>query len=200
LAIIGHRIYVISEYITNLSAFSYLSELMKPAIPQDRADLDPAALIERYQVGIWRYLRALGCDPSEADDLTQDTFLAVLQHSFVDHGPTATAAYLRRVAYNQLVTVRRRSGRVTAVEDIEQFDRAWEDWAGNDEGEARLDALRECVQQLTDRARMALDMRFRDRASRSEIAAMLGISEHGAKNLMQRAKQQLRVCIERKMA
>ncbi|MDV7390211.1 sigma factor-like helix-turn-helix DNA-binding protein, partial [Arthrospira platensis SPKY1] len=65
---------------------------------------------------------------------------------------------------------------------------------------ARLDALRECLQQLTDRARMALDMRFRDRGSRSEIAAALGISEHGAKNLMQRAKQQLRTCIERKMA
>ncbi len=199
-AIIGHRICVLCEYITNLGAFFFLSELMKPAIPQDRADLDPAALIERYQVGIWRYLRALGCDPAEADDLTQETFLAVLQHSFVDHGPAATAAYLRRVAYNQLVTVRRRSGKVTAVEDIEQFDRAWDDWAGNDEGEARLDALRECVQQLTDRARMALDMRFRDRASRSEIAAMLAISEHGAKNLMQRAKQQLRACIERKMA
>jgi RNA polymerase sigma-70 factor, ECF subfamily len=173
---------------------------MKPAIPQDTSGLDPATLIQRYQTGIWRYLRALGCDPSEADDLTQETFLAVLQHSFVDYGPSATAAYLRRVAHNQLVSARRRAGKVVAVEDIEQFDRAWEDWAGNDEGEARLDALRECLQQLTDRARMALDMRFRDRESRSEIAAALGITEHGAKNLMQRAKQQLRICIERKLA
>jgi RNA polymerase sigma-70 factor, ECF subfamily len=148
---------------------------MKPAIPQDMSGLDPATLIQRYQTGIWRYLRALGCDPSEADDLTQETFLAVLQHSFVDYGPSATAAYLRRVAHNQLVSARRRAGKVVAVEDIEQFDRAWEDWAGNDEGEARLDALRECLQQLTDRARMALDMRFRDRESRSEIAAALGL-------------------------
>jgi RNA polymerase sigma-70 factor (ECF subfamily) len=173
---------------------------MKPAIPQDMPGLDPATLIQRYQTGIWRYLRALGCDPSEADDLTQETFLAVLQHSFVDYGASATAAYLRRVAHNQLVSARRRAGKVVAVEDIEQFDRAWEDWAGNDDGEARLDALRECLQLLTDRARMALDMRFRDRESRTEIAAALGITEHGAKNLMQRAKQQLRGCIERKLA
>lgn len=173
---------------------------MKPLIPQEMPTLDPATLIERYQTGIWRYLRALGCDPAEADDLTQETFLAVLQHTFVDHGPAAVATYLRRVAHNLLVSARRRAGKVMAVEDIEQFDRAWEDWAGNDEGEARLDALRECLQQLTDRARMALDMRFRDRSSRSEIAAALGITEHGAKNLMQRAKQQLRVCIERKTA
>lgn len=173
---------------------------MKPLIPQEMPALDPATLIERYQTGIWRYLRALGCDPAEADDLTQETFLAVLQHTFVDNGPAAVAAYLRRVAHNLLVSARRRAGKVMAVEDIEQFDRAWEDWAGIDEGEARLEALRECLQQLTDRARMALDMRFRDRSSRSEIAVALGITEHGAKNLMQRAKQQLRVCIERKMA
>jgi len=172
---------------------------MKPAMPPETTGLDPAALIQRYQVGIWRYLRALGCDPAEADDLTQETFLAVLQHPFVDYSPAATASYLRRVAHNQLISARRRAGRVTAVEDIEQFDTAWEKWAGNDDGEARLDALRECLQELTDRARMALDMRFRDRESRTAIAAALGISEHGAKNLMQRAKQQLRGCIERKM-
>jgi RNA polymerase sigma-70 factor, ECF subfamily len=189
--------------LSTLAAFTrlpVLSELMKPLIPQELSALDPATLVERYQTGIWRYLRALGCDPAEADDLTQETFLAVLQHTFVDHGPAAVAAYLRRVAHNLLVSARRRAGKVMAVEDIEQFDRAWEDWAGNDEGEARLDALRGCLQQLTDRARMALDMRFRDRSSRSEIAEALGITEHGAKNLMQRAKQQLRACIERKTA
>jgi RNA polymerase sigma-70 factor (ECF subfamily) len=42
-------------------------------------------------------------------------------------------------------------------------------------------------------------MRFRDRLPRVEIAAELKITEHGAKNLMQRAKKQLRGCIERKM-
>jgi RNA polymerase sigma-70 factor (ECF subfamily) len=42
-------------------------------------------------------------------------------------------------------------------------------------------------------------MRFADEASREEIAAALGISEHGAKNLMQRAKHQLRECVESKL-
>ena len=31
------------------------------------------------------------------------------------------------------------------------------------------------------------------------IAEGLGITEHGAKNLMQRAKQQLRACVEQKL-
>lgn len=172
---------------------------MNPATTPEDTGLEPAALIERYQTGIWRYLRALGCDPAQADDLTQETFLAVLQHPFVDYGPAATAGYLRKVAYNQLVSAQRRAGKVTAVADIEQFDKAWVSWAGNDEAEARLEALTECLRQLTDRARMALDMRYRDRGSREVIAAALGISEHGAKNLMQRAKQRLKSCIERKL-
>jgi len=160
---------------------------------------DPVVLIEAHQNGVWRYLRALGCEPSLADDLTQETFLAVLQRPFQDFDPRATAAYLRRVAHNLYVSHHRRAGKVTAVENIEEFDMAWEKWAGNDNGEAMLEALAECREELTDRARLALEMRFRDRGSRAEIADALGISEHGAKNLMQRAKKQLRECIERKM-
>ncbi len=172
---------------------------MKSATTPPTPGLDPAALIQRYQAGIWRYLRALGCSPSQADDLTQDTFLSVLEHPFVEYSPAATAAYLRKVARNALISAQRRRGKVVAVEDLDQFDQAWENWAGNEEEEVRLEALRECLQHLTDRARMALDMRFRDRESRAAIAAALKIGEHGAKNLMQRAKQQLRQCIERKM-
>ena len=65
--------------------------------------------------------------------------------------------------------------------------------------ESLLATLDECLGELTDRARQALIMRFRQQQSRAAIAASLGLSEDGAKNLMQRAKQQLRVCIERKL-
>jgi RNA polymerase sigma-70 factor (ECF subfamily) len=72
-------------------------------------------------------------------------------------------------------------------------------WAGQDDGEAQLEALRDCLQGLTGRARMALEMRFRDNSSRDDIAAALAITDHGAKNLMQRAKHQLRECIQKKL-
>jgi RNA polymerase sigma-70 factor (ECF subfamily) len=173
---------------------------MKSATMPETAGFDPVELIEKHQIGIWRYLRALGCDPAQADDLTQETFLAVLQRPFYDYGSAATAAYLRKVAHNHFISVQRRAGKVTAVENIEEFDKSWEKWTATDGGEALLEALQECLQQLTDRARMALEMRFRDRESRVEIAVALGITEHGAKNLMQRAKKQLRKCVEGKMS
>lgn len=156
-------------------------------------------LIETFQAGVWRYLRALGCDAALAEDLTQETFVAVLQRPFTDHGAMATGAYLRRVAHNLYVTFRRRHGRMLTTEDVEEISHAWERWAGQDQGEELIEILNDCLSRLTDRARKALEMRFRGEHSRNEIAEFLTITEHGAKNLMQRAKHQLRECIERKL-
>jgi RNA polymerase sigma-70 factor, ECF subfamily len=172
---------------------------MDPAPAQQALGFDPARLIATYQAGVWRYLRALGCEAALAEDLTQDTFLAVLQRPFQEVSPAATSAYLRKTALNMLISHQRRAGRVRAVEDIEQLDRTWSRWAGDDHGEAVLDHLRDCLRRLTDRARQALEMRFRGEHSRTEIAEVLQITEHGAKNLMQRAKQQLRECIDNKL-
>jgi RNA polymerase sigma-70 factor (ECF subfamily) len=173
---------------------------MERTTPTTAEGFDPARLIETYQTGVWRYLRALGCEPALAEDLTQDTFLAVLQRPFQDVSPASTSAYLRRTALNMLISHERRAGRVRSTDNIEQLDQAWARWVGNDDGEVVLDHLRDCLKRLTARARMALEMRFRDDRSRSDIAAALHISPHGAKNLMQRAKQQLRECIEAKLS
>jgi RNA polymerase sigma-70 factor (ECF subfamily) len=173
---------------------------MKMATTPESTGFDAAQLIETHQRGVWRYLRALGCEPSLADDLTQETFLVVLQRPFVEYGPATTAAYLRKVAYSQFISTQRRAGRVVAVENIEEFDRTWEEWAGDDDEDTLLEALRGCLERLTQRARKALEMRFRDRESRTSIAGVLGITEHGAKNLMQRAKKQLKKCLEAKLS
>lgn len=172
---------------------------MNKATAPQSTGFDPRKLIETHQAGVWRYLRALGCSPAEADDITQETFLAVLQKPFDDYNRAATAAYLRKAAYNLFISAKRKAGRVTPVEDVEAFNESWERWIASDNGDAMLDALKECLGALTERARWALQMRFRDKLSRLEIADNLGITEHGAKNLMQRAKKQLRSCIEGKI-
>jgi RNA polymerase sigma-70 factor (ECF subfamily) len=86
------------------------------------------------------------------------------------------------------------------VAESSVLDEIWNRWAGKDlTGDVAVDALRSCLDGLTDRARLALRMRFAENASRVEIGDALGISDHGARNLMQRAKQQLRQCVEEKL-
>lgn len=172
----------------------------KEASPGDSTDeLDLTELVNRHQMTIWRYLRALGCDNSLADDLTQDTFLEVMRRPFQQYTDAATASYLRRVAHNLFISRCRREGRMMVTEHADQFEAAWMRWAGFDNGNLALDALADCLERITERAKLALRLRFAENADRQKIASALSISEHGAKNLMQRAKMQLKECVEQKI-
>lgn len=164
-------------------------------------ELEPEELIARHQHGVWRYLRMLGCDDATADDLTQDTFMRVLRReNFVQHSDAATSSYLRRTAYNLLISLHRKQGRVQTLAEPSILDEVWDRWAGKDlTGDLAIEALRNCMGSLTERAQQALKMRFGSEASRVEIGEALNITDHGARNLMQRAKQQLRRCVEEKL-
>ena len=145
-------------------------------------------------------MRSIGCDHSLADDLTQETFVAVLRKPFVQVSPAATSRYLRRVAYHLLVSFRRRQKRVVITSEMDQLDLQWMRWAGIDgDGSDLTEALEDCFRRLTKRAQLSLKMRFGENATRELIAKELGISEHGAKNLMQRAKMQLKQCLDGKL-
>ena len=192
---------ILSESPSELDNRFHNAELRQESFVDNSEDgvvLNPADLVTRHQHGIWRYLRMLGCDSATADDLTQETFLKVLRSDdFQQHSDAATSSYLRRTAYHLLVSMHRKMGRVKSVPDPQMIDLVWERWAGKDlSGDRAIDALRHCLSALTDRARLSLQMRFARNSSRSEIAAELEISEHGARNLMQRAKNQLRECVE----
>lgn len=165
------------------------------------SEIDPAQLIDDHQAGIWRYLRALGCESNEAEDLTQETFLAVLSKPFAYYSKPAAASYLRKVAYHRFISARRRSGKEVLTAELDKIDQSWSEWTSRqDDGGEVLDALKDCLTKLPERARWALEMRFRDKMARGQIAENLSITEHGAKNLMQRAKKKLKDCIEGKMA
>lgn len=165
-------------------------------VSTSEAELELHELVHQHQVMVWRYLRALGAEAALAEDLTQDTFLEIMRRPLEQYNSAATAAYLRRVAHNLFISRRRRESRMTVTQHADQFETAWLRWAGFDAGNELLDRLKDCFARLTDRAQLALRLRFAEDASRHEIAAALAISEHGAKNLMQRGKTQLRECLE----
>ena len=161
---------------------------------------DPEKLITGHYLGVWRYLRAIGCPIHLADDLAQETFVAVLRRPFQQTSEHSTAAYLRRVAFHLLLEYKRKFGSVGLTDQAELLDQYWTRWAGADaSGDRMIDALKECFQRLSARAQKSLRMRFEDQATRESIAAELQITENGVKNLQQRAKAQLRQCLEEKL-
>jgi RNA polymerase sigma-70 factor (ECF subfamily) len=161
---------------------------------------DLASLVQRHQAGVWRYVRFLGADRAEADDLAQETFLAVARGQFVERDERQTAGYLRVVARNQLLALRRRQNREVNTVDLEAADTVWAAAAGTDGSlTSYLDALRGCVDRLEGRPRQAVDLHYRDQASRDAIASQLGMQPDGVKTLLRRTREILRECVERKI-
>ena len=158
-----------------------------------------AGLVRTHQAGVWRYMRFLGADRSEAEDLTQETFLAFARSEFVERCDRQTAGYLRVIARNQLLALRRKQNREINTVELEAADTVWAAAAGPDGSLTEyLDALRECVEQLDGRARRAVDLQYREDAGREAIAAKLEMKPDGVKTLLRRTRQLLRECVERK--
>ncbi len=164
--------------------------------------LDVASVVRMYQAGVWRYVRFLGADRSEADDLTQETFLAFARGECesAERCDKQLADYLRVIARNQLLALRRRQHREINTVELDVAEHVWASATGKDGGLTEyLDALRECVEKLDGRARQAVNLHYHDRESRETIATTIQMKPDGVKTLLRRTRQVLRECVERKI-
>jgi RNA polymerase sigma-70 factor (ECF subfamily) len=153
-------------------------------------------IIHAHQRDVWRFLVALGCEANEADDLTQETFLQVLR-KFEYQGERETAAFLRLTAKNLFISTIRKRRRAALVPNLDDADVQWEAYASTPEDD-RIAMIRECMQTLAERARHALTQRYEQGLSREEMAKRLGMEPSSVRSLLERTRQRLRECVERK--
>lgn len=163
-------------------------------------------LVRTQQAALYRYVRYLGAsDAATAEDLVQETFLAACRSP---NGPTATdaqgqAAWLRGIARNLFLAHCRRKRSSPVQVDSAALERAEAFWSEEflraDEGEDYLDALRRCLETLSEKPRRLLELRYTQNRSRSEMARLLGLSEDGVKSSLQRVRNLLADCIRRRL-
>jgi RNA polymerase sigma-70 factor (ECF subfamily) len=158
--------------------------------------LDLETLVREHHAGVWRYLRLLGCTREQADDLTQETFLVVIRKGFEDIDRAATATFLRKTARFEFLHARRnlRTRREVDLDAAESVAR--ERLA--DGGDAYVNALKRCIEELRGKARDAVNAVYRDQLTPAATAEKLGMKENGLKTLLQRSRAVLKACIERK--
>ena len=172
------------------------------ATERSSADPDLAVWVGRHLRPLWRYLRAHGAPPDVADDLAQEAFVLGWQKGAVAFDPAASAAFLQRTA--RFLWLRRQRDRRDAVELAAAVETAWQRDTGDDAGDELLAALRACVARLEGRARRAVELCYGTAAlaprGRDAAAAELGLQPNGLKTLLQRTRQQLRACIERRQS
>lgn len=163
-------------------------------------DATADGLVRRFHLGVWRYLRFLGCAPTLADDLTQETFLAALKQPWGNVPAEALGAYLRTIARNQFFLHARQIAHSKTVYDLELIEQVWTEFARDDGGDVFVEHLKRCVDGLENRARDAIHLFYRDERSRDEIASRLQMTVDGVKSLLRRTRDVLRQCVERKLA
>ncbi len=148
---------------------------------------------------LWRYLRALGADAGEADDLAQEAMLVAHQAAAQqpERDADAQAAFVRGIARNLWLRSRRWWQRRREREVAVAVDELWDATAAHDGGDELLARLRDCLGALQPRVRRALELHYHDGLGWRAIAADLAMKANGVKTLMQRARRALRQCLER---
>ena len=140
-------------------------------------------IFRRYEQPIWGYFRRRVPDAGRAEELTQDTFLAVLRGAD-RYEPTATfRTYLYSIAFN-LLSAERRNARAAAAPPPAApaaaptvDDDLW---------------MRQAVGRLDDVDRTVVMLREFDQLSYAEISAVLQIPLNTVRSRLFRAREALR--------
>jgi len=164
---------------------------------------DPRAyeeLLERYADMVYRVAyRVLG-DPQDAEDATQETFLAVYRSIQNFRGDAKLTSWLYRIAYNQAIQILRKRqkdrGQVR-VDDIEDADDFFlpDDITPLPEEFLQSQQIRACLQELlmelSPKLRAAFVLHEIEGLPLREVAEILDASESAVKMRVHRARLHL---------
>lgn len=147
-------------------------------------------LFERYREPIWRFFRRRTPDAGRAEELAQDTFVAVLEGAarYERRGPFRS--YLFGIAYNVLLAARRKATR-TAANQLDGDETA-EVFADPDSGIWVRDALA----RLDEDDREVLMLREYEQLSYQEIADLRRTPLNTVRSQLFRARMALKSALE----
>ncbi|NLE38071.1 MAG: sigma-70 family RNA polymerase sigma factor [Pirellulaceae bacterium] len=148
------------------------------------------------------YIRAIVLSQQTAEDIHQDVVVEALRkaETFVDSGHLLAwarqAAKLRAFSY---LKRQKQHPRVLDPELLELLEPVWES-ESKTPGPAMMEALGECLKELSPRSRELVDLRFGDELNGSQMSAKLGIKVPSVYMALSRVYRMLDDCVRRKLA
>ena len=158
-------------------------------------DLDAVgALYDNHINQVYRYVLARLGNVHDAEDVAEEIFLKMLAGlPNYQWRKVPFAAWLMRIARNEVVTFTRRNGRRSADTELpeELIDRANNDPAETTERVMALEDLRRAVELLPEAQREVIILRFAAGLSVSDTAKALSKQENNVKVLQHKGMQRL---------
>jgi RNA polymerase sigma-70 factor (ECF subfamily) len=145
------------------------------------------------------FVTSLVRDFQDRDDVLQETAVAVLE-SFPRYNPTQSfVGWAIGIARNQVRLLYRRKGRTRIAFDSDAVDALARAFAESDPKDQRLDHLGGCVEALGARARELCRLRYEQDLKPAAIGGRIGMGANAVAKALQRIRDRLRECVERKM-
>ncbi|MBI1369894.1 MAG: sigma-70 family RNA polymerase sigma factor [Planctomycetes bacterium] len=168
-------------------------------------DLRPqlVALMTAHQRSIYGYIVSLLGSQAEADDVLQNTYLAIWRKADEFHGRGQFMTWACRIAHFEVLAHRKKARRGATVgfdgPMLDKIAAAAQDVLAGADG--RVSALRECMHELDDPAARLLQMRYGQDLTPQQISEQAGRQNAGAIRVaLFRIRKTLLDCIRGKLA
>ncbi len=158
-----------------------------------------SSFVSKHQKSVWKYLRMLGCEEHQAQDLTQEVFLVVLRKPFQVRSDRETNSYLRKTARYLFLTWARKQENFLPVKNLDAAEEVWKKYEEKDNGKLLVKTLETCIQHLPKDEQILLDLRYKHNHKLEAIAELTQASYSKTRSQLYRIRKALRNCIERKL-
>jgi RNA polymerase sigma-70 factor (ECF subfamily) len=163
-----------------------------------------AVLAREHHRGLLVYARALSQNEATSADLVQDAFVTAWRNLERFDTTRDFGAWLRGIVRNKWREHLRRHAREVEVDDatLEVWENQLAEWddsrrSGNP---ALFDALDDCLKRLPAAMGDAVNRFYYEDQAADAIAAVLGIDAATLRKRLQRAREALHACLERKLS
>jgi RNA polymerase sigma-70 factor (ECF subfamily) len=152
-------------------------------------------LFDRHYMAVYNFAHAMLADAGEAEEVLQESFLAVAQAAKTYHPQGMFRAWLMRIVRNRCLTrlqARRARDALLRAGGLEALEaRSPDPPPACAEARERADLIRSAVAALGERQREAIAMYAFQQMSYQEIAKVMEIPVNTVKTLIHRARAEL---------
>lgn len=160
-----------------------------------------AGMWVQYQSAISAYITANVTDMHHAEDLVQEVAQVIAEKFASYDRQRSFLSWALGIARNRLLKYYRTRARdrlVLSEAALTRLGDALERVEG--EAEDRREALKQCLQEIQGRRREVLDLRYRQNARVTDIAAQFAMSASAVSVMLFRIRAALFNCVQRKLA
>ncbi len=156
-------------------------------------------LFLRHQGDVKAFLGSVVWDPAAAEDLFQETSLA-LWESYPQYDPARPfGAWARGIAFKKVLQRREKSRRLPLAFSPQAIQAVLDAYDRTEAASPDLDGLRDCVAKLTDRARSLLALRYERALTLADIARQTHSTLDAVHKMLSRIRETLFECVQRRL-